>query len=67
MNNSIGLSFASSTIFFKGSHNAQLFTDGPSSSCEGFFYVGNLEKDISLKWALFDKVSGQTTSDVLWK
>ena len=29
--------------------------------------VGNLEMDDSLKWSRFNKVSGQTTSDALWK
>ena len=33
----------------------------------GFSYVVNLEMDNSLKWALFNKVSGQVTSDALWK
>ena len=30
-------------------------------------YVENLEMDNSLKWALFIKVSGQITSNTLWK
>ena len=30
-------------------------------------YVENLEMDNSLKWVLFIKVSGQITSDTLWK
>ena len=30
-------------------------------------YVENLEMNNSLKWALFIKVSGQITSDTLWK
>ena len=30
-------------------------------------YVENLEKNNSLKWALFIKVSGQITSNTLWK
>ena len=33
----------------------------------GFFYVVNLEMDNSLKWVLFNKVSGQITSNALWK
>ena len=33
----------------------------------GFFYVINLEMDNSLKWVLFNKVSGQITSDASWK
>ena len=33
----------------------------------GFFYVVNLEMDNSLKWVLFNNVSGQITSDALWK
>ena len=33
----------------------------------GFFYVVHLEMDNSLKWVLFNKVSGQITSDALWK
>ena len=33
----------------------------------GFSYVVNLEMDNSLKWVLFNKVSGQITSDALWK
>ena len=30
-------------------------------------YVENLEMNNSLKWALFIKVSGQITSNTLWK
>ena len=30
-------------------------------------YVENLEMNNSLKWALFIKLSGQITSDTLWK
>ena len=30
-------------------------------------YVVNLEMDNSLKWVLFNIVSGQITSDALWK
>ena len=30
-------------------------------------YVENLKMDNSLKWVLFIKVSGQITSDMLWK
>ena len=30
-------------------------------------YVENLEIDYSLKWALFNVVSGQITGNVLWK
>ena len=30
-------------------------------------YIGNLEMDNSLKWVLFNIVSGQTTNHALWK
>ena len=30
-------------------------------------YVENLEMDNSIKWVPFHSVSGQITSDVLWK
>ena len=32
-----------------------------------FSYVENLEMDNLLKWVLFNVVSGQITSDGLWK
>ena len=41
-------------------------TGGPSSRAF-LMYVENLEINNSLKWALFIKVSGQITSDTLWK
>ena len=33
----------------------------------GVSYIVNLEMDYSLKWVLLNKVSGQITSDALWK
>ena len=53
----------------KRAHLSELFISRFSTYIRKAFlmYVENLEMNNSLKWALFIKVSGQITSNTLWK